>query len=159
MADLELALDTVPRIFFAEGFSSKKKALQTLASILAEQSDLALCDILEAFMNRERLGSTAIGNGIAIPHGRMENFSEAMGAIIIIENGIDFEAKDGAVVDVLFGLLVPDECCEQHLTLLQSIASIAVVPKALEMLKTEKSAEKIYQWIASNNQLLGDILR
>ncbi len=158
MPDDELNLETVPRIFFVDSFSSKKKAVETLASILSEQSEHSINDILEAFMNRERLGSTAIGNGVAIPHGRLENCPEAMGAIIILENGIDFNANDDKPVDILFGLLVPEDCCEQHLSLLQGIASIASVPDALIRLRTEKSIDSLQQWIFNNNPLLGETL-
>ena len=109
-------------------------------------------------MNRERLGSTAIGNNIAIPHGRIQNLPRAMGAVIILENGIDFDAKDKAPVEIIFGLLIPEESSEQHLSLLQAIASIASVNEAINRLKTEKSPEKLYQWIVNHNQLLGDVL-
>ncbi len=159
MSDLELDLSITPRIFFAEQFSSKKKAIEVLASILAEQSDLNIADILEALMNRERLGSTAIGSGIAIPHGRITQLDQAMGALIIIENGLDLSAPDNQPVDILFGMLVPEKCCDQHLSLLKDIASIATQKEALELFRKEKSGDTIFRWIINNHPQIGDTLK
>jgi PTS system nitrogen regulatory IIA component len=158
MTEQQFDFSTTPRIFFAKEFSSKKKAIETLASILAEQSEHSLIDILEAFMNRERLGSTAIGNGIAIPHGRIEGLEKALGVLLIIENGLDIETSDQIPVDILFGLILPEECCDQHLSLLKEIASVASVAKNLEMIRQQKSITKIYQWLRDNNPKLGEIL-
>jgi len=152
-------LETSPRILFAESFSSKKKAIEALASVLAEQSEYGISDILEAFMNRERLGSTAIGNGIAIPHGRIDGLNEAMGVLIILENGLDLQAPDQQDVDIFFGLILPEECCNQHLLLLKDIASVASQDEALEMLRSEKSIETIHQWLSKDNPQLGVVLK
>jgi len=158
MSEQDFDLSSTPRIFFATEFSSKKKAIETLASILAEQSDFSITDIIEAFMNRERLGSTAIGNGIAIPHGRIDGIENTMGALLISQVGLDLQAPDQQPVDIFFGLILPQECCDQHLTLLKDIATIASVPDALEMLRTEKSIKNIFNWISNNNHQLGEIL-
>lgn len=114
---------------------SKKRALQTLAELLAPsvcealegesspedpvQSDM---DIFDALITRERLGSTALGHGIALPHSRLANIDEPIAAMITLSEGVDCEAPDDQPVDVLVGLLVPTHCNDEHLKILAALA-------------------------------------
>lgn len=113
---------------------SKKRAVQTLAELLApgvselidedkldegEQSDM---DIFDALITRERLGSTALGHGVALPHSRLANVNEPIAAMITLSDGVDFEATDDQPVDVLIGLLVPEHCNDEHLKILAGLA-------------------------------------
>ena len=79
-------------------------------------------DILDALISRERLGSTALGHGIALPHSRMRDLAEPLAALVTLKDGVDFESGDGEPVDVVLGLLVPEDCNDEHLKILATLA-------------------------------------
>jgi PTS system nitrogen regulatory IIA component len=104
---------------------SKKRALENAATFICE--DAAILDANELFSNlmeRERLGSTGLGKGIAIPHCRIKNCSAVIGSLIKLDEPVDFDAIDGAPVDLLFVLLVPEDAHQQHLDALAKIAEL-----------------------------------
>lgn len=102
---------------------SKKKILEHIAEIASAQlPNLSSIDILESLMNREKLGSTGIGNGIAIPHGRIKNSSKAVAVLLVTHKGVNYDAIDKRPVDIFFALLVPEDQCDTHLATLASIA-------------------------------------
>jgi len=78
--------------------------------------------ILEALNSRERLGSTALGHGVALPHSRMAGIQSPMAAMLTLAEGVDFQSDDGEPVDLVVGLLVPEECNDEHLQILASLA-------------------------------------
>ncbi len=140
-----------PRIIYRETVSSKKKALETIATAMAAaDSDLSIGDILDAFMKRERLGSTNFGHGIAIPHGRLASCKKPIGVLLIV-NQCMCEDPDKEPVDLIFGLIVPKDACDEHKELLNSIASLTEASEALKVLRTEKNPLKLYQWIKSTS--------
>ena len=103
--------------------SSKKKVLEGISSIVStELSELDEDAVYEALASRERLGSTGIGNGIAIPHCRTENCRAPVGVLFTLESSINFDAMDNQPVDLVFALLVPIEATSEHLTLLAELA-------------------------------------
>lgn len=105
------------------GIASKKRALEELSRLLVKAApDLTENDVLTALVNREKLGSTALDGGVAIPHGRMRGLDTAVGAFVRLDAGVDFEASDGQPVDLIFGLLVPQEATQMHLDILKTIA-------------------------------------
>jgi PTS system nitrogen regulatory IIA component len=79
-------------------------------------------DILDALITRERLGSTGIGHGFALPHSRLAGIEEPLAALVTLTDGVDFEAIDDVAVDVVVGLLVPKECNDEHLQILATLA-------------------------------------
>ncbi|MEG1342300.1 MAG: PTS sugar transporter subunit IIA, partial [Pseudomonas sp.] len=88
---------------------SKKRALQEIATLIhREVPDLEMQDVFESLFAREKLGSTGFGNGIAIPHCRLKGCSSPISALIHLDAPIDYDAIDGAPVDLLFVLLVPE---------------------------------------------------
>lgn len=89
----------------------------------AEQNE-ALSDrtILDALNSRERLGSTALGHGVALPHSRMAGIDAPMAALLTLADGVDFQSDDGEPVDLVVGLLVPENCNDEHLQILASLA-------------------------------------
>lgn len=103
--------------------SSKKTLLEKAAELLhkADQSGHAR-DIFDSLCQRERLGSTGLGHGVAIPHGRVDGQSVVAGALIRLSSGIDFDAPDEQQVDLFLALAVPAECTDVHLRLLASVA-------------------------------------
>lgn len=102
---------------------SKKRALEVLSEMCAKgQEGISQADIFASVVARERLGSTGVGHGVAIPHGRIEDMTGSVGAFIRLCDPIDYQAADEQPVDMLFALLVPTQCDEQHLRLLALLA-------------------------------------
>ena len=95
--------------------TSKKQALQDLAKRAAEVSGLHVRAIFDVLMERERLGTTGVGNGIAIPHGKLPNLDRLHGLFARLENPIDFQAIDERPVDLIFVLLAPEAAGADHL--------------------------------------------
>ncbi|MDX1625931.1 MAG: PTS sugar transporter subunit IIA [Wenzhouxiangellaceae bacterium] len=113
---------TNDRVVVDRTFSSKKSLLECAAELLSVGPEAASSrDIFQALCQRERLGSTGLGHGVAIPHCRVEQ-SGATGALIRLARPIDFDSPDGERVDLFFALSVPADCSESHLKLLSSIA-------------------------------------
>lgn len=103
--------------------ASKKKALEELAELLAKGApDLTSSEVFSSLINREKLGSTGLGHGVAIPHGRLAGVQNSVGACIRLQHPVDYDAHDGQPVDLLFGLLVPQAATEVHLKHLAAIA-------------------------------------
>lgn len=103
--------------------ASKKAAITTLSHHFAEQAaNLDADHLVECFFNRERLGSTGIGHGIAIPHIRVETIEQPMAFLLQLQQGIDFDAADQQPVDIIIGLIVPENAHDTHLQLLADIA-------------------------------------
>jgi PTS system nitrogen regulatory IIA component len=105
---------------------SKKRALEVLAETLASQPAETL-DALELFQlltEREKLGSTSIGHGVALPHARTNLTDQAIGAFLKLDNGIDFDSPDGIKTDLIFALLVPEHYTDEHLKILAYLASL-----------------------------------
>ncbi len=116
---------TVERISAANPAASKKRVLEEVAKLLASTSEeLTQGAVFEKLLERERLGSTGLGQGIALPHARMAGVEEACGAFIQLESKADFDAIDQQPVDLVFGLLVPEEATEAHLQLLAKLATL-----------------------------------
>jgi len=104
---------------------SKKRLFETIAEIICtDQTALAYDDVLGRLIAREKLGSTGMGKGIAIPHCRVSDCSKPVGALITLEEPIPFDAPDDRPVDLLFVLLVPEEANQQHLDILASVARL-----------------------------------
>ena len=106
-------------------FTSKKKALEDLAKLLGKGAPgVDANDILNSLSSREKLGSTGLGHGVAIPHGRMAGVDGSIGAFVRLKNPLDYDAHDGQPVDLIFGLLVPSNATEAHLKHLAAIAEM-----------------------------------
>lgn len=125
---------------------SKKKTLEQIANLIhREVPDLAMQDVFEALIAREKLGSTGFGNGIAIPHCRLKSCTAPVSALLHLEAPIDFDAIDGAPVDLLFVLLVPEAATDAHLELLRQIASMLDRKEVRDKLRSAPSNEALYQ--------------
>ena len=121
MADLTDLIDR-DAVLGALKANSKKKVLQDLAVPAARATGLPERQIFETVLQRERLGSTGIGNGIAIPHGKLSGVPRIVGAFARLEHSVDFDAIDGAPVDLVFMLLAPEDAGTDHLKALSRIA-------------------------------------
>jgi PTS system nitrogen regulatory IIA component len=105
-------------------FSSKKKLFEHAAELLARTHGLKSTDIFTSLFERERLGSTALGYGIAIPHGRIKGLKEASGAFYRLKSPLEFDAPDNQPVSLCFILLVPKDANERHLQILGELAQL-----------------------------------
>lgn len=104
---------------------SKKRLFETIATIVCEdQVALPYDEVLDHLFSREKLGSTGLGQGIAIPHCRVGDCAEPLGTLLTLEEPIPFDAPDDNPVDLLFVLLVPEEAHQQHLDILATVASL-----------------------------------
>ena len=125
---------------------SKKRALEQIANLISsEVPELEMQDVFEALIAREKLGSTGFGNGIAIPHCRLEGCDTPVSALLHLEKPIDFDAIDGAPVHLLFVLLVPQAATDAHLELLRQIASMLDRKDVRDKLRSASSNEALYQ--------------
>ncbi|MBL1142263.1 MAG: PTS IIA-like nitrogen regulatory protein PtsN [Proteobacteria bacterium] len=124
---------------------SKKDALDTLAKTIADSdSSISQTEVFDCLIARERLGSTGLGNGIAIPHGRLKNGKSTLAAFIQLDTPIDYDAVDNAPVDLLFALIVPEDSTEEHLQTLATLAEMFSDTATLRKLRRTNSSERIY---------------
>jgi nitrogen PTS system EIIA component len=124
--------------------NGKKQALQEIAQRAALITGLAERDIFETLLQRERLGSTGIGDGIAIPHGRPASLERLRGMFVRLEKPIDFEALDGQPVDIMFVLLAPEGAGADHLKALARVARVLRDRSTLERVRRAHDASAIY---------------
>lgn len=118
-------LITRERIVCDSEVTSKKRVIETLSELLATgQADLTTRPIFDSLIGRERLGSTGLGHGVALPHGRFSQSQQAIGAFVKLKRGVDFDALDRQPVDLVFGLLVPDHYTDEHLKILAYLAEM-----------------------------------
>ena len=137
------------RVIVRQKAGSKKRALELVSGLIAgAQPSLVETEVFDCLIARERLGSTGIGHGIAIPHGRLKSVAQPIGALAVLEKGVDFDAPDGAPVDVVCGLVVPAESTEAHLQILASLASLFSEERIRERLRRAASAEELYALLA-----------
>jgi PTS system nitrogen regulatory IIA component len=128
--------------------ASKKRVLQHLGGLLAEGvPGLSPERVFERLLERERLGSTGLGHGIALPHARMPEVKEAVGAFVQLQAGVDFDAIDDQPVDLAFGLLVPQEATEEHLQLLAKLAAMFSSGELCEKLRRGESPGELLEHI------------
>ncbi len=131
--------------------SSKKKILEKISQLIAQQHpELDEGTIFNNLLNRERLGSTGIGQGIAIPHCRLDESEKVIGALLVLEEKVPFEAIDDAPVDLLFVLVVPKEANSQHLELLSQVAEKFNQPAFCAQLRACKNKEELYQTVINS---------
>jgi nitrogen PTS system EIIA component len=128
--------------------NGKKQALQELATKAAELSGQNERTIFEVLVQREKLGSTGVGNGIAIPHGKLPNLAKLFGLFARLERPVDFEALDGQPVDLVFLLLAPAGAGADHLKALARVARLLRDPDIASKLRDSRDAEAIYAVLA-----------
>jgi PTS system nitrogen regulatory IIA component len=125
---------------------SKKAALEELAALIADANpELTRTEVFDSLIARERLGSTGLGQGIALPHGRLKSTDHTLGAFIRLHAGIEFDAIDHKPVDLLFALLVPEESTEEHLQILARLAELFSKPEVLEKLRSEDTSAGLFK--------------
>jgi len=124
--------------------NSKKQALQELSDRAASVSGLGAREIFDALLQRERLGSTGVGDGVAIPHGKLAKCGRLFGIFARLERPIDFEALDGMPVDLIFLLLAPEKAGADHLKALALIARALRNSALAAQVRATRDASAIY---------------
>ena len=105
--------------------ASKKRLLEVVSELLAvDLPQISAHEIFDSLINREKLGSTGLGKGVAIPHGRIASLENPVCAFIRLDEAVEFDATDGKPVDLAFALLVPEDSTEEHLQVLSTIAEL-----------------------------------
>ncbi len=125
--------------------TSKKRALQLLSELMGEPGPALTPRIVtDCLLARERLGSTGLGAGVALPHGRLPNLEQAVGAFMKLKEPVDFDALDRQPVDLVFGLLVPEDSTDEHLQILSVLAENFSGESLREQLRSAPSAEAAF---------------
>ena len=128
--------------------TEKEDCLKELADILAEVKDLGdKKAIVKALLERENLGSTGIGQGIAIPHGKTDRVKELVAVLGISQKGVNFEALDGELVYILFLLVAPKETAGPHLKALAQISRLLRDSCFCELMRKCKTTDEVYELI------------
>lgn len=126
--------------------SSKKRAMEQAAEIVAaENTDLDARELFDQLMVRERLGSTGLGEGVALPHCRLSSGRTITGAFLCLDEPIGFDADDGVPVDLIFVLVVPEGAQEPHLEVLANVARVLGDVDCRERLRATGSAADLYE--------------
>ncbi len=129
---------------------SKKRLFETLAkTISTDQLSLPYGEVFAQLIAREKLGSTGLGQGIAIPHCRVDNCIHPIGTLMTLQDPIDFDAPDDQPVDLLFALLVPAEAHQQHLDILANIAKLFSNGDFCKQLRAASDDQSLYQLACS----------
>ena len=129
---------------------SKKRVFEQAAALFEKTQSLAHGAVVESLLAREKLGSTGLGQGIAIPHGRIKGLKQATGALLRLKTAIPFDAPDGAPVNLLFVLLVPAHATDLHLQILGELAQLFSDSALRQQLLTTSDPAQAYQLITGN---------
>lgn len=142
-------LITPDRIRCDAEVSSKKRVLEQLSDLLtADDTTLAATQVFDRLVARERLGSTGLGHGVALPHARMEGIEQARGALIRLDRGVDFDAFDREPVDLLFALVVPEHFTDEHLQILADLAEMFSDSGLCEQLRATTDPTRLHQLLS-----------
>lgn len=147
---------TPERILCHVEASSKKRVLEFFGKLLASEiHKVSDREIYERLTARERLGSTSVGKGVAIPHARVNNCDITLGAFLHLDKGVDYDAIDRQPVDLLFALMVPENCTQEHLDLMAMLAQMFSDEQLRHKLRTVADCEEkfrlLIEWEAIHN--------
>lgn len=127
--------------------SSKKRVFEQVGLLFENNHQIARSLVFDSLFAREKLGSTGLGQGIAIPHGRIKGLKEAIGAFVRMKQSIPFDAPDGQNVNLIFVLLVPDRATDLHLQILSELAQMFSDKPLRERLLGVQTAAELHQLI------------
>ncbi len=125
--------------------TSKKRVFEQAGLIFENQNGIGRSIVTDNLFARERLGSTALGEGVAIPHGRIKGLKQPLAAFVRLDQPIPFESPDGQPVSLLIFLLVPEQATQQHLEILSEIAQLLSDREARERLHNEEDLEELHR--------------
>ena len=139
---------TTKRVVCNRSVASKKSLLELLSELItSDQADLTSRsrEIFDSLHGRERLGSTGLGHGVALPHGRLAKLPKAIGAFVKLKPGFDFDALDKQPVDLVFGLLVPEHFTDEHLKILSYLAEMFSDGAFCQQLRNADSDQLLFE--------------
>lgn len=131
--------------------ASKKRLLEEAGRMIEASHGVSSAEVFDSLFSREKLGSTALGYGIAIPHGRIKGLKEAVCVFLRLTTPLDYDAPDGMPVDLVFVLLAPAAATDQHLQLLAELAQMLSNKSVRERLRAAPDAEALYKLICEWN--------
>ena len=127
---------------------SKKDSLDILAKSIANgDASLTQTEVFNCLLARERLGSTGLGHGIAIPHGRLKRSNITIAAFLQLKNGINYDAVDQQPVDLLFALIVPEKSTDEHLQILSRLAEMFSDKKLVDRIRLKSRPASVYEFL------------
>ncbi len=129
--------------------TSKKRVFEHVGLLFENQHAVARATVTDNLFARERLGSTGLGHGVAIPHGRIKGLKNPLAAVIRVQRAIPFDAPDDEPVTLMIFLLVPEAATQRHLEILSEIAEMLSDRELRERLKSESEAAKVHELIAN----------
>jgi len=129
--------------------SSKKRLFEQVGLLFENNHGIARSLVFDSLFTRERLGSTGLGQGVAIPHGRIKSLKDALGAFVRLGQPVPFDAPDGKPVILLFVLLVPEQATEKHLQILSELAQMFSDRALREAMTAAPDAGALHQLIAA----------
>lgn len=143
---------TPERTFTDVEGTSKKRVLENAAGLIAQQApEFTANELFDNLITRERLGSTGIGKGVAIPHCRAKHCNQTIGALFKLQEAVDFDSQDDEPVDLMFVLLVPEEATEEHLQLLSQIAQRFSDENVRDSLREAGDKDAFFQEFVGNS--------
>lgn len=137
-------------ISFHDEATSKKRVIENLSRMLAANTSAATAEkIFQVLLERERLGSTGLGKGVAIPHARVPDLTHTVAAMLTLETPVEFEAADGKPIDIAFGLLVPEDDTEHHLQHLSRLVTLFRDEEICSRIRQASNADAIFELLLS----------
>ncbi len=130
---------------------TKKSILEKVSELLCKPSGLDKNKIFEKLYEREKLGSTSLGKGVALPHARIGNIEHPYVSIIILDEAIDFDNVDNLDVDIILSLIVPEECSDDHIELLACLSEKLDDLVIRKNLRLARNSEQIIKYLKSDN--------
>lgn len=136
-----------PNVIIDLDVSSKKRVFEQVGLLFENNNSIARSQVFESLFAREKLGSTGLGQGIAIPHGRIKGLKDAVGALVRTRQPIPFDAPDAQNVSIIFVLLVPDRATDMHLQILSELAQMFSEKPFREQLLAAATAAELHRLI------------
>ena len=137
----------LPNVVLDLEVASKKRVFEQVGLLFENSSRIARSRVYDSLFEREKLGSTGLGQGVAIPHGRIKGLKDALGALVRMKQPIPFDAPDGRPVSLIFVLLVPDRATDAHLQILSELAQMFSDRAFRERLLAAPTAAELHRMI------------
>ena len=142
-----VAILPLEQVLTGTDIASKKRAFEEVGFLFESRHGLSRALVTDSLFSRERLGSTGLGNGVAVPHGRIKGLKLPLAAVLLLEQAIGFDAPDNQPVDLLVFLLVPEAATQKHLELLSEIAALLSDEARREAMRRSVTADALHALI------------
>jgi PTS system nitrogen regulatory IIA component len=139
----------LPNVVIEMDLASKKRVFEQVGLLFENNHNIARAQVFDSLFSREKLGSTGLGQGVAIPHGRVKGLKNAVGALVRMKAPIPFDAPDGQGVGLIFILMVPDRATDLHLQILSELAEMLSDKTFREQLNAAPAASDLHALISN----------